>query len=465
MRAHIEQFPEGQLGIELDGVLVATSTCLIVDEETYGPRHTFRQVSGRGYLENHDPEGDTLYGIDIAVSPDHRGKRLARRLYTARKELTRELNLQRMIVGGRMPGYHEHQAALSPVEYVSRVLDKQLRDPVITAQIANGFTVRGVLRDYLPSDRESCGHALWLEWHNPHYRPVGHSAPDVVRVASVQYQMRSIDGFDAFATQVEFFVDTASEYRADFVLFPELLTNQLLSLVPAPRPELSARRLHEYTPAYEKLFAHMAMRYAINIIAGTHLVVEDDVLYNIAYVFHRDGRIDRRRKTHITPSEQRWWGVSPGDDIDAVETDCGPIGIAICYDVEFPEPIRLLRQQGARVLFVPYNTDLRSGHIRVRACSQARAIENHIYVVTSGACGNLPMVEGADIHYAQSAILTPSDIPFSRDGIAEEANPNVETMLVHDLDLGLLRRTERTGTVRPWMDRRADLYEVRRGRR
>jgi predicted amidohydrolase len=190
-------------------------------------------------------------------------------------------------------------------------------------------------------------------------------------------------------------------------------------------------------------------------------MVEDGELVNVAHLFHRDGRIDRQHKVHITPSEQRWWGVSPGHKFEVFETDCGRIAIAICYDIEFPETARIAKANGAEILFVPYNTDLRSGHLRVRVCAHARAVENHMYVVTSGAVGNLPQVPGADIHYAQSAILTPSDIAFSRDGIGAEATPNVETMLVHDLDLRMLRSTEATGTVRPWMDRRTDLYEVR----
>lgn len=453
-------FPEGQIGVELDGRLVATSTCLVVDESDYSDQHVYADVCASGRLENHDPEGDTLYGIDLAVSPDHRGWKLARRIYNERKELARRLNLRRMVIGGRMPGYARHAEQMDAKEYVRRVLAKKLRDPVITAQTSNGFTVKGVLPNYLPVDAESRGYAVLLEWHNPDYAPDGRGRARTVRVASVQYQMRSVASFEEFATQVEFFVDTASDYRADFVVFPELITNQLLALVPAERPALSARRLHEFTPQYEKLFGDMAIRYAINILAGTHLVVEGDRLVNVAYLFHRDGRVDRRHKVHITPSEQRWWGVSPGDDIQAIDTDRGRIGIAICYDVEFPELPRLLREQGAQILFVPYNTDLRSGHIRVRSCAHARCIENHMYVVTSGACGNLPMVAGADIHYAKSAILTPSDIPFARDGVAAEATPNVETMLVHDLDLVQLRRTERTGTVRPWLDRRKDLYAI-----
>ena len=78
----------------------------------------------------------------------------------------------------------------------------------------------------------------------------------------------------------------------------------------------------------------------------------------------------------------------------------------------------------------------------------------------AGCVGNLPHVENADIHYAQSAVFTPSDIPFARDGIATECSPNLDTVLIHDLDLELLRRARRSGTVRHWQDRRQDLYSV-----
>src|SRR5215213_3039190 len=90
-------FPEGQLGVEIDGVLVATSSSLIVDEEDFGAYHTFDEVSDKGFIRNHDPEGDTLYGIDIAIDPKHRGVHLTRRLYEARKELARQRNLRAIL--------------------------------------------------------------------------------------------------------------------------------------------------------------------------------------------------------------------------------------------------------------------------------------------------------------------------------------------------------------------------------
>jgi predicted amidohydrolase/ribosomal protein S18 acetylase RimI-like enzyme len=458
--SQVERFPAGQICIEYGGRLVATSSSLLVDGDDYARPHTFREACDGGFIRNHDPEGDSLYGIDIAVDPSLRGMRLARRLYDARKELAREYNLRAILIAGRIPEYHRHAAEMSADEYTRRVMRKELKDPVLTAQLANGFAVRDVIVGYLPSDHESCGHAVLMEWLNPEHAPLTGTFPRIARIAAVQYQMRPVESFDAFAQQCEFFVDAASDYRADFLVFPELLTNQLQALVTAERPGLTARRLDEFTDRYVAAFTHMAIKHNVNVIGGSHLTVEDGNLYNIAYLFRRDGSVARQRKLHITPSEARWWGVTPGDELEIFDTDRGKIAIMICYDIEFPELSRIAAARGAAIVFVPFNTDIRSSYLRVRTCAHARCIENHLYAVLSGPVGNLPFVAGADIHYGQSCVLTPCDIPFARDGIAEEGTPNVETMVVCELDLDVLRRTRRSGTVSTWFDRRTDLYRV-----
>ncbi len=462
IESQIQRFADGQLCVELDGKLVASSSCLIVNEEDYGGWHSFDQVSDKGYIRNHDPDGDTLYGIDIAVEPSVRGMRLARRLYEARKDLAIRKNLRAFMIAGRIPNYTKHASKLSPEEYVRRVLKKEYKDPVLTAQLANGFAVRGVLRDYLPADKESGGAAVFMEWLNPNHHPK--DSVSIVRrvsVAAAQFQMRQTADFDAFAQQCEFFVDTATEYRIDFLLFPEMLTNQLQALVTESRPGLTARRLNEFTPLYIDLFTRLAIKYNVNIVAGSHLTLEGDQLYNIAYLFRRDGSHDKQYKLHIPDGEQHWWGIAPGKQLHVMDTDRGKIAILIGYDVQFPELARIAAKQGAEVLFVPINTDIRSSYQRVRTCAQARCIENHVYVVMAGTVGNLPFVEGADIHYGQSCILTPSDLPFARDGVAEEATPNVETMVVNELDLDILRRYRKAASRSTWLDRRSDLYAVR----
>jgi hypothetical protein len=84
-----------------------------------------------------------------------------------------------------------------------------------------------------------------------------------------------------------------------------------------------------------------------------------------------------------------------------------------------------------------------------------------VYLAIAGSVGNLPNVQTMGLHYAQSAIFTPSDIPFKRDAIAAECPPNIEMVTFEDLDLELLKKHRQSGSVLNWQDRRADLYEVR----
>ncbi len=464
IESQLEHFPEGQFCIEIDGRLAASASSLILNYAPDLEWHNWSAVSDNGYIRNHQPKGDTLYGIEIMVHPDFRGMKLTRRLYQARKELCRERNLSRIIIAGRIPGYHLHADKMAASEYIELVKEKAIYDPVLTAQLSNGFSVEGLIPNYLPSDHESCGYATFLQWKNLDYvsgaKRRFQTAVEKIRVCVVQYQVRKVDSFDEFAQQCEFFLDTASDYRSDFVLFPELFTTQLLSCVDAHQPGQAARKLAEFTPQYLEFFTQAAIRYDVNVIGGSQFAVEHDTLYNVAYLFQRDGTIGKQYKIHITPSERKWWGVTPGDRVEVFETDCGPISIQICYDIEFPELSRIAAAKGAQMVFVPFNTDTRHGYLRVRQCAQARCIENHLYVAISGVTGNLPFVENADIHYAQSGIFTPADVEFARDAIAAECNPNVETLIIHDLDFEQLRRHRESGSVQNWKDRRRDVYRV-----
>jgi predicted amidohydrolase len=370
-----------------------------------------------------------------------------------------------MMIGGRIPGYHKYADKMSAREYVEQVIGKVIVDPVLTAQTANGFALKGLIPDYVPNDDESRGYATYLEWPNFEYKRGAkrrfHHPVEPVRLAVVQYQLRTLKDFDGFAKQCEFFIDAAStDYQCDFIIFPELFTTELLSFVPTTRRGQAARKLAEFTPQYLDLFTDLALRYNINIIGGSQFVVEDDVLYNVSYLFRRDGTAGKQYKIHVTPSERQWWGVSPGNRVEVFDTDCGRVSILICYDIEFPELVRIAAKKGASIIFCPFNTDTRHGYLRIRNCAMARCIENHVYVALSGCTGNLPFVENADLHYAQAAVLTPADAEFARDAIGAESNANIETMLIHDVDVELLKRHKHHGDTQNWNDRRTDLYKV-----
>ncbi len=461
--SHLKIFPEGQFCVSYDGEIIGSCSSLIVNFDEYDNQHTWDEITDEGYITNHNPDGENLYGIEVMVHPEFRRMKIGRRLYEARKDLARELNLKSILIGGRIPNYQKHAKEMSPRQYVDQVIEHNIYDPVLTFQLLNGFTVKRLNTDYLPDDKASQSYATLMEWNNIEYRKRTRrqfktSFP--VRMTVIQYAMKKINSFEDFASQAEYYADVAADFGSDFAVYPELFTTQLMSFLDEKSPSEAVRRLAEFTPQYLELFNDLAVRYNINIIGGSHFVEENGHIYNIAYLFRRDGTIDKQYKLHITPNEAKWWGISAGNDVRVFDTDCGKIAILICYDIQFPELARRATDMGANIIFTPFCTDERQGYLRVRYCAQARAIENEVYTVISGTVGNLPQVENMDIQYAQSGIFTPSDFAFPRDGVVGECSPNIETVVVGDVDLELLRRQRRAGTVTQLKDRRKDLYDI-----
>ena len=282
---------------------------------------------------------------------------------------------------------------------------------------------------------------------------------DRVRVAAVQYAMRAIDGFDAFADQCVHYVAAAAEWNAEICLFPEFLTTQLLSI---PLPDGRTARIGDldaHSTAYRALFTGLAQRHRMTIVAGTHVHARGNKLYNGAHVFSPDGRVEVQDKLHLTPTEISPWALTPGAELKILDLPFGKAAVLICYDVEFPELARLARARGADILFVPSCTDDHQGFHRVRHCCHARAIEDQIYVVTAHTIGQLP-VDWMRSNVGSAAILTPCDIQFPPGGVQAEGTFNSDQIVVAELDLALLRRARDAGSVRTWQDRRADLYPL-----
>lgn len=459
----LTKFPEGQLCIEDKGRVIACALSLIVNYDNYTDLHTYEKITDSGFITNHEPHGDTLYGVDVFVDPDFRGLRLGRRLYDARKELCQSLNLKRIVAGGWMPGYREVAEKMPPQAYIEQVKEKKIYDPVLTFQIANGFHVRKILTNYWPAITQKENYAILLEWINIYYveneKLVG-ATKSIVRVGVVQWQMRTVDSVEEFLKQVEFFVDAVSGYKADFIIFPELFNAPLMAAYNKEKPSDAMRMLAGLTDRLREEFINLALSYNINIVAGSMPELRDDSLYNVSILCRRDGSWDEQDKLHLTPSEEDYWGFKGGNKLSVFETDVGKIGILICYDVEFPELPRILADRGMNILFVPFSTDTKNAFLRVRHCAMARAVENECYVVISGNVGNLPNVENMDIQYAQSAVFTPSDISFPQDAMIAEAIPNTEMTLIADLNLELLKEIRTEGSVRNMRDRRHDLYKL-----
>ncbi|MEZ4983705.1 MAG: bifunctional GNAT family N-acetyltransferase/carbon-nitrogen hydrolase family protein [Saprospiraceae bacterium] len=460
----LETFPEGQLAVLVDKKVVGCALSLIIDYSKFGDQHTYSDIIGKDTFATHDAEGDVLYGIEVFIHPDYRGLRLGRRLYDARKELCENLNLKSIIFGGRLPRYRDHADSMTAKEYIEKVKARILFDPVLTFQLANDFHVKRVLNNYLPSDKDSLSYATLMEWNNIYYQPkevLVNAQKQIVRLGLVQWQMRLFRDFEAFCEQAEFFVDAVSGYKSDFLLFPEFFNAPLMAPYNHLSEAAAIRELATYTRPLKERFSQFAIEYNVNIITGSMPELgADGKLYNVGFLCHRSGKVDKYEKIHITPSEQQAWGMVGGSTVKVFNTDCGKVGVLICYDSEFPELSRLLADQGMQILFVPFLTDTQNGYMRVRYCSQARAIENECYVAIAGCVGNLPRVNNMDIQFAQAAVFTPSDFAFPTNGIKAEATPNTEMTLIADVDFDLLKELHNFGSVRNLQDRRLDVYSL-----
>ncbi len=459
----IEKFPDGQAVIRVNNRLAACALSIIVDSSRSTARHTYKEIIGNYSFSTHNPDGEVLYGIEIFVHPDFRDLRLGRRLYDYRKELCEKLNLKSIIVGGRIPNYHNYSDTISAKEYIERVRRKEIHDPVFNFQISNDFHPIRIQKGYLDNDVDSNEFAVLLEWHNIYYeKPTQEvvSEKSIVRLGLVQWQMRLYKDMDELMQQAEYFLDAVAGYHCDFALFPEFFNAPLMAEYNHLSEPDAIRNLANFTEEIVKRFAELAVSYNINIITGSMPEVKEERLYNVGYLCHRDGSLDRFEKIHVTPDEARIWGMKGGSKINAFDTDCGKIGVLICYDVEFPELGRLLADEGMNILFVPFLTDTQNGFSRVRHCAQSRAIENECYVAIAGSVGNLPKVHNMDIQFAQSMVFTPCDFAFPTTGIKAEATPNTEMILIADVDIDLLRELNQFGSVRNLKDRRKDIYNL-----
>ncbi len=461
----IDNFPEGQVVIKVNNQIAGCALSIIVEYDTFDKYHTYKDITGNYTFSTHHSDGDVLYGIDVFIKPEFRGLRLGRRLYDYRKELCEHLNLRGVAFGGRIPNYYKYSDELTPKQYIDKVRRKEIHDPVLNFQISNDFHPTRILKNYLEGDASSKDYAVLLEWDNVYYEKSARKATTVkkvVRLGLVQWQMRLYKNLDDLMQQAEFFIDAVSGYRSDFALFPEFFNAPLMADNNHMSTAEAIRELANHTTEIVQRFSKLAISYNINIITGSMPEMVGERLYNVGYLCRRDGTTERYEKLHVTPDEAKMWGLVGGNKLEAFDTDCGKIGILICYDVEFPELSRILADDGVDILFVPFLTDTQNGFSRVRHCAQARAIENECYVAIAGSVGNLPKVQNMDINFAQSMVFTPCDFAFPTNGVKAEATANAEMILIADVDIDLLRELNQFGSVRNLKDRRKDIFELRK---
>lgn len=163
---HLKYYPEGALCVEIEGELAGSLTGMLTDFNPAHPDHKWEEVTDRGYITTHNPDGRSFYIVDIGVKPAFRKMEIGKLLQQAAFERVIEDRLDRVIGGSRMPGYNRFAEDLSAEQYAEGVLAGELKDPVITFLMRSGRTPVALVPDYL-DDEDSGNYALLMEWKNP----------------------------------------------------------------------------------------------------------------------------------------------------------------------------------------------------------------------------------------------------------------------------------------------------------
>jgi 4-aminobutyrate aminotransferase/(S)-3-amino-2-methylpropionate transaminase len=146
---HLELFPDGQF-VVLDGdVVVGATTTLRLHFDFAHLNHTFAEIIQGGWLTSHEPEGDWLYGADVGVHPEYRGRGLATALYAARQEAVWRLGLKGQVTAGMIRDYGTVKDKMSAQEYYRGVVEGRIRDSTLSMQLGVGFEARELLANYL----------------------------------------------------------------------------------------------------------------------------------------------------------------------------------------------------------------------------------------------------------------------------------------------------------------------------
>lgn len=169
LESHLRIFPQGQfVAVEPDGSIVGSASTFIISLSPEYVEHTWKDITADGLFTTHTLSGDTLYLADVSTHPKHRHEGIGGMIIDRWKELVTELNLRRMIGGGRLFNYTEHADKMSINEYVENVMKGEIKDPVFSFELDAGFRFIKILPNYL-NDVRSLNYASFIEWLNPKY--------------------------------------------------------------------------------------------------------------------------------------------------------------------------------------------------------------------------------------------------------------------------------------------------------
>jgi predicted amidohydrolase len=273
----------------------------------------------------------------------------------------------------------------------------------------------------------------------------------VIRVAAAQYNFDEITNFAAFEDKLAQWVQQAVAHGAQLLVFPEYAAMELARIAGRQISldlHASIEALQYHIGHYEAAYAELAKRYGVFILAGSAPTrLADGRFVNRAQFFSPKGHSGFQQKHIMTRFEAEQWGISASAGLCIFDIGVAKIGIAICYDSEFPLIARALAEGGADILIVPSCTESLAGYYRVKHACAARALENQMYVIQSPTVGEAPWTVCIDINVGAAGFFAPPDNRFPADGVLAQGTLNKAEWVYADLDLDLIAEVRNDGDV------------------
>jgi predicted amidohydrolase len=272
-----------------------------------------------------------------------------------------------------------------------------------------------------------------------------------LRIAAAQYPPEALASLGAYRDKLARWVAQAAGAGADLLVFPEYGAMEYAAAAGASvAGDLGASlaAVSDALPEMDAAHADLAREHGVHILAASGPSARSGGRFvNAARIFAPSGRIGIQEKLIMTPFE-RDWGISGGDGLCVFETALGRIGIAICYDSEFPLLVRAQAEAGAEIVLIPSCTEFVSGYHRVRTAALARALENACVTVLSPTVGDAPWSPAIDRNSGAGGVFVPADHSVSDTGILAEGPINDPRWVYAEVDLARLADIKAAGEMR-----------------
>lgn len=199
-----------------------------------------------------------------------------------------------------------------------------------------------------------------------------------LKVALIQMQV--VNDKEANLHRATTMIQRASKEGAEVVVLPEMFTT--------PYDNAFFPEYAETCPGYTTdRLAQAAIDNKVYLIGGSIPEKENEKIFNTSFIFDKDGHIiGRHRKMHLFDIDVKDGirfmesdTLSPGNQVTVFNTEYGKIGVAICFDMRFPELMRLMVQEGAQMIFVPAAFNLTTGPAHWHLTARMRAVDNQVF--------------------------------------------------------------------------------------